>query len=112
MVDPREDKLPKWAQVHIDNLRRTAERATDELDAFRSGTYGPADTDTYSDSYRDQERLNLPKGGTIAFVLGYDHNDEIRARVRYDGELEIQGLGAITVEPQASNVVVVKLKRS
>jgi hypothetical protein len=108
--DSREPKLPKWAQSLITTLRHRARRAEDELDAFRSGNFGPADTDTCVDSFLDREPLNLPKGAHVSYALGYGEEDVIRASIRYDGELEIMGFRAITVEPQASNVVVVKMK--
>lgn len=92
-------RLPIWAKEEIRRLQTRAFRAEEELALFRLGTYGPADTDTIAEPYRDVP-VNLPLGVTIAFPA--PQGGTVRVR-RVKGYIEVNADGALSVKPVASN---------
>ena len=105
----KEARLPKWAQAELADLRRRLDYAEDERDDLREGLYGPEDTDTQADPYGSTP-VNLKKGETVSFRLGYGTEDVIHCRVK-DNLLEVMGLGLIELQPVAGNVVQIGVRR-
>lgn len=105
----KEARLPKWAQAELASLRRRLDLAEDERDDLREGLFGPDDTDTKADPYGSVP-VNLPKGVTVEFRIGYGQEDLVRARVTDEG-LNINGNVGIVVLPKATNDVVIGVRR-
>lgn len=105
----KEARLPKWAQAELANLRRRLEDAEDEVAELRLGFAGPEDTDTYADPYGSSP-INLPKGGIIAFRIGYGEEDVVHARVTHEG-LDLNGMRGLVAIPRASNSFVIGVRR-
>lgn len=109
----RVSKLPVWAQKRIDYLVRDLERAEDERDDLRQGKLGPEDTDTWLSTrfVEGGPDIALPKGAEVRFLADYSQRGEIRVRLDDYGGIRISGEGGISIEPQASNVVLVKPRK-
>lgn len=105
----KEARLPKWAQAELASLRRDLELAEEERDELREGFAGPEDTDTYADPYGPSP-INLPKGGIIAFRIGYGPEDIVHARVTDEG-LDLNGMRGLVAIPRASNCFVIGVRR-
>lgn len=105
----KESRLPKWAQAELRDLRVRLENAEEERDELREGILGEPGTDTILDPYGSAP-INLPKGGTIEFRIGYGQEDIVRARVTDEG-LNINGNVGIAVLPKATNDVVIGVRR-
>lgn len=95
------ERLPKWAQAHIEKLKRDLAYAHAKLEA------GPEDSDTFADPHHDVQRP-LGKRPTIAFQMGEDRWDRILIYRTEDGELDICGSGILAVMPRASNSLRVR----
>lgn len=105
----KESRLPKWAQAELASLRTRLHNAEEERDELREGIVGDADTDTWADPYGPAP-INLPKGGKIAFRIGYGEHDVVHAAVTDEG-LELLGQRAIVVEPCSANFVKIGVRR-
>jgi hypothetical protein len=93
--------LPKWAQRELASLEA-------DLAAARAAlSVGPDDADTFADPYADPPRP-IGRGGLIRFGGLWPYAFDARL---VGGALEIRGEGAISVRPQASNVIVVEVTR-
>lgn len=110
-VDPREDKLPKWARDEFASLRRQLVEA--ERYVADAKLSQPADdSDTLLDPYRTLGAIGLGNRPHIRFLAGetrYDYLD-----VRTDGEgkeriIEVRGSQGVTLRPTSSNVVQIAL---
>jgi hypothetical protein len=102
-------RLPKWAQAYVADLEKRLDRAEDERDDLRENILGPAETDTHADPYGSVP-INLPKGCTVQFRIGYGSEDIVRARVTAEG-LNVNGSTGIVIIPGASNDVLVAVRR-
>jgi hypothetical protein len=100
-------KLPVWAKRLVDRLVMKLESATEELTDLKNNTYGEEDTDTVAQPFHDIPLL-LRKGETIEFRMGDKWHEVIRVRVTNEG-LNINGDRGISIEPKASNSVMVNL---
>lgn len=105
----KEARLPKWAQAELASLRRRLEDAEDERDDLRENILGAPDTDTWADPYGPAP-INLPKGGIIAFRIGYGEEDIVHARVTHEG-LDLNGMRGLVAIPRASNSFVIGVRR-
>ena len=110
--DPREERLPKWAQAELESLRHKikTERGSLELVRREGETRGVR---IWLNPYSD----NLPVGdGSIydhcRFVLNDEHNYvDVRRKMNAQGEpvIELMASGAVAVRARATNVVVVSV---
>lgn len=109
-TDPRETKLPIWAQKELARLRRKVEDAERRATEARLSN-GPEDSDTLLDPY-DETPIRLPRGTKVRFVLGksYDYVDVQILRRREEGPyVELMGQQQLVIRPQVSNVVRVQI---
>ena len=105
-VDPREDRLPRWAFNIINSLRRALKTEAGRADEARLAT-DPHGSSAILDRF-DGVPIGLGANAVVTFRLpdGYD----IQARVR-DGVLELTGSpghgthAAFVVAPWATNAV-------
>ncbi|MGI5408188.1 DUF7239 family protein [Streptomyces chartreusis] len=103
-MDPREPKLPKWAQEQARSYRSRIETLERLLGEMR-GEVGETNTSVQNYSDGDQP---LPNGATVVFKLsaeGWD--DYITARVERRS-LVLHGGRSLAVMPWVSNSVAVR----
>lgn len=110
-VDPREAKLPRWAQQEMARLRRVAEtcerwiaEADKRAEDARLNTR-PDDCDTVLDR-GFASPVGLGDGVRVVFKLrDRTWRNEITVRVHpVSGRLEVSGSRPLTIIPQVSNV--------
>lgn len=105
----RFERLPKWAQDKIKNLKRDLEHATAKL------REGPEDSNTFSHPYSDLHRKPLGRDTSVGFYLDNDENDRLYFKVclTTDHErnqvLEIYGSHGYQIIPRSSNSILIKL---
>lgn len=99
-VDPREAKLPRWAQDELDQLRRALRDADLKAEAARLATR-PDDTNTTVE--RRDGTIGLPNGAKVSFELP---GGGIDVRVE-DSHLLVMGEGfdPLMVMGQATNAI-------
>lgn len=110
--DPREARLPKWAQGELATLRRKLSEAEGHI---RDMTGDIAETDTYVDSMRSGENRDypLPPGSRVAYRLvdNARHGAYVRTWIHRDPwggvRLHIQGDRSLLIRPSASNTFYV-----
>ena len=111
LMERRFSKLPKWAQDELKHLEGKLYRLESELKALR----GEVESDVH---YRSPLELRdkshpIPQGSTVEFNLSYGKNSEWVGRIRankQEGGLYINADTAITVEPSASNAILIKVR--
>jgi hypothetical protein len=101
--DPREPRLPKWAQAELATLRRELDVERQRNEELRGAI---PETDTFVRDYGREDRP-LPKGSRVAFHLKPDTGHIRRSViVHVEGDrLEVQGDYGLVVYPRASNSV-------
>ncbi|AEK08521.1 hypothetical protein SEA_SUPERCALLIE99_77 [Mycobacterium phage SuperCallie99] len=111
MMDPREAKLPRWAQalINTERLHRSiAERRLEEQLATTGKSsvwYGDYDNPVYvPQRFKHPERFHFSTTGSG------DLHDEFQAQLTADGMLEISGGRGLVIRPQVSNVIQVQLQ--
>lgn len=114
-TDPRESRLPKYAQTELESLRR---RIRDLEKHVCDLTGDIAETDTWVDSMAGARSADwpLPPGSRVAYRLT-DRN-RFGAHVRtwlqrdqWDGvKLHIQGDTSLLIHPSASNTFFVTMR--
>ncbi len=122
--DPREEKLPRWAQESLKSLRAQVVAANKARDDARQ-EHGPTDSDTILDPYHPAGPIGLPKGERVRFVLGQADEGivdrlwvdaQIERQTYRDGQtqvwLQLMGGDGISVSPQSSNVIRVTIDPS
>lgn len=106
----REQKLPVWARQRLRAARDRADRAESQLAAHMETVeqtsiwYGDYQNPIYIPRHYGHQRVH--------FKLGEDTVgswNEVQVGIR-DGGLEIMASRAMTIEPQVSNVVLVRLR--
>lgn len=103
VIDPREEKLPKWAREEFARLRRRTADAERDAETARLAT-DPADSDTLIEPY-EPVPVGLGNGTPVRFLLGDDYVD---VRVKRDSSgtyAEVMAGERVSVRPQSSNVV-------
>jgi hypothetical protein len=114
-ADAREARLPVWARVELDRLRRVAEDARRERDEARLLT-APERSSALLDPWADIP-VGLGEKARVRFVLGADDGRQwLDVHVVHDyvtgrSAVEVMGGDTLTVRPQSGNVVVVGLTR-
>jgi hypothetical protein len=109
MTDPREAKLPKWAQDALKNERWRADEAERRL-AAHVETVEPT-TIWYGD-WENKVYIPHPDFARVVFMMrpgGDGSFDEITVGFRY-GKLHINAGRAIAVEPIGANCLDVVLR--
>ncbi|MEU9560328.1 DUF7239 family protein [Streptomyces fumanus] len=106
MADPREARLPKWAQEELSRLRRSLVQA-EARNAELRGKVGKTNTHVQNFGQDDQP---LPNGSTVRFQLRSDHWDQyVSARVER-GRLSLLGGRSLLVLPHVSNALYLSLR--
>jgi hypothetical protein len=107
-IDPREAKLPKWAQAAFADLRDELRRVREDFDEFADDAT-PANADAVANPYDEHPRLAARKGETVRFNL---RRGAIDLKIdHYDSSLEVlasQGR-PLAVLPKTSNHLVLTL---
>jgi hypothetical protein len=111
-ADPREPRLPKWAQEDLSTLRREVDTLTRLITDMRAEI---PKTDTFVSDYLRGD-TPLPPGARIDFVMtrdpgATDTSQRIQVYIGQEGGLEIQGGRGICLEPRASNSLRIRLER-
>ena len=114
--DPREARLPRWAQEHLALARRQASDARQAL----ANAMDPTPTRVASDPHASmlgtfgRVPLYVPDDRPVRFSL--EQRDAVEARqyvdVRLDerpGDLRISGSSAVLLEPHVSNSLTIRL---
>ena len=113
LPDPREARLPVWAQGLIGRLRREVEDERRRADEAR-GSGGPEDTDTVIDPY-DDVPIRLPKGERVRFLVGRDHYEWIDCQVLHHATLgrvvQVMAGTSLVVHPSVTNVVYLGVRQ-
>lgn len=104
-IDAREDRLPKWAQDHINQLRgtiRTMQRAL-EQDVGDSNTFIKAPTH----EIEDEAIGNSPR---ILFVTDNKNMFSRDYQVHIEGSvLKVYASGTVNVRPTSSNCLEIRM---
>jgi hypothetical protein len=104
-VDPREDKLPKWAVEKLHTLRLVAQGYADEIKGLTGKTEKSA---FYLERFGSPDRFYLPQGQRLIFEEAHSRI-EITARYGEKGKLTVYSLeNSLLVRPSASNVITVE----
>ena len=96
-------KLPKYAQVHIELMRRKIASQKNEIGLLTEGR--PHDKTIVVDPYGHC----MPVGDTtIEFTLGPDERQQLTARIN-GNRLHINADGPVNVRPTASNAFSIEI---
>jgi hypothetical protein len=107
--DPREGRLPAWAQRKLDSARHLVRVAQEQAEAARLATK-PDETDTIVDRYADIP-IGLPKGCRVRYRTGpHDLSDYFEIRADGNG-VEVHAGGPMIVIPQVTNVLRLEARR-
>lgn len=109
-ADPREQRLPVWAQTELTNLRRKLADAEKRAEETRLAT-NPAESDALLDYY-DDIPIGLGKGKSVWFIVGQDQfgrDKHVYCRVERD-LLLVHGSEQINVQPSSGNVVQIEVR--
>jgi hypothetical protein len=109
VTDPREARLPKWAQEELRALRY---RLTVELQAIEELKGNNPDSDTFLIDYGRKDSP-LPRGSRIGYHLEPD-DGQVRQQIQVyveSGKLRVQGDYSIVVRPVASNCLTIEMER-
>lgn len=106
-ADPREDKLPRWAQENLKFLRYRVESLENRLDEISSCT--SKSNFWYEDV--DFRKYYIPANSRIMFSDGTMNGViDISYRDGWPG-IYLNGHGPLTVKPAAANACYVKSER-
>lgn len=115
LADPREAKLPVWAQIQLREMRRLVSQWERYAIDARLETR-PEETDTVVDDY-SQHPIGLPKGEPVKFrrIERAGRREEyITARMLNGptnrGWVCIQGADVLEILPQSGNTILVRSK--
>jgi hypothetical protein len=106
--DPRESRLPKWAQEELSSLRYKLEVERQRVEEMRGNV---PNADTFVRDYTSKDRP-LPLGARVAFHTVPDDGRLRRAIIAHveDGKLCIQGDHSFVIHPRASNSVYIEFE--
>lgn len=108
--DPREEKLPKWAQDQIETMRRRiAELARQNHELREGNPKSPFSIRTMDRGENDRFGIGPAHMGWIEFSVDDEHRLRLTEK---DGWLEISNVSynclEIEVRPRSYNVIVVR----
>jgi hypothetical protein len=98
MADPREARLPKWAQEELAGLRRQVTRER-KLNAELRGEVGETNTHVQNYGSDDQPVTNNAR---VQFRLGERYDQYVTVHVEGDS-LWLHGGRFLTIHPHVSN---------
>lgn len=104
-IDPREERLPKWAQDHINSFRvaiRTMQKALEQ---------DVGDSNTFLQGPHGIENEALGKDARIIFKVpaGNAYGDEFNVHV--DGDtLKVYAATTILIKPTSSNCLDIRME--
>lgn len=104
-IDPREERLPKWAQDHINSFRssiRTMQRALEQ---------DVSDSNTFLQSSHQVEDEALGKDVRIIFKVptGKAWGDEFNVHVNGD-TLKVYAATTVLIKPTSSNCLEIRME--
>lgn len=117
MTDPREAKLPKWAQDLLRKERFERNRSEEKLAAYMRQQvkptpiwYGTWQNPIFLPDTSGYQRVHFQMNGTNPKMTT---RDDIQVGIKHNqpNTLEIMGGDRIVISPSASNVVEVQLIR-
>ena len=102
------DKLPIWAQDYIYTLQRQAEQAEKRAE---EATKGPDDSNVFRVWGLREDDQPIGKNTEIRFQMTDTYRDSISVRQdrQHPGSLIVMGDRSISIEPQATNYLRIKL---
>lgn len=109
MGDPREDKLPKWAQEELKYLRRVIVDLNEDLDVYTNAV-----SRQHADTFvrRAGTRKDLPLGAGMGVIFaGKERYDRFSVRIE-NGTLYVLGDDEISIVPRSSNLVEIVHNRT
>lgn len=105
-LDPREARLPRWAQEELRAARNRADRAEQALADY---TATLEKTQLWHGDYTQQ--IYMPISDIVVWGFGTESVQDQISVHRYRNGLTISGGGPIVVAPTASNSIDVRLRR-
>lgn len=106
-VDPREAKLPQWAQRQIEQLRMRLDEAREKLAGIPR-----ADAVAFTDPFSDYQLPVAKMRDTVRFYVSPSRG-WIDVRMREDGNgryLEVMTSNRTNITPHASNLIEVRIE--
>lgn len=107
MTDPREAKLPKWAQAELRSLRHRLDEARDAIAEVEMDREIVVVTEPYGLAPKPVAKENE---AVRFFLEGYDSWKWLDVSVR-DGRAHLMGSSGLTLRPNASNTLDVEVSR-
>lgn len=115
-VDPREAKMPLWAQNMMRDARRRTADAERKAEDLRQETR-PDDSNTIIRNSYGKE-IGLGNGPRVVFKIPVppgerwvDHHDYVEVRLDEHGRLVLHGGSQLILVPHVTNVAYVELRR-
>jgi hypothetical protein len=104
-IDPREERLPKWAQDHLNSLRgsiRTMQKALEQ---------DVNDSNTFLQCQHPIENEALGKDARIIFKVpaGRAWGDEFNVHVEGD-TLKVYAATTVLIKPTSSNCIEIRME--
>ncbi|WP_333731740.1 DUF7239 family protein [Streptomyces sp. IBSBF 3010] len=102
MADPREARLPKWAQEELKALRVKLDREMRHNAALRADV---GETNTCVENYTSNDQP-LPKDARVKYKMGERYDEYIAVHIE-DNRLWIHGGRFLVIHPHVSNAFYV-----
>jgi len=99
--DPREEKLPKWAQTELSVLRQEVARLENLVNASQQEF--PSSAISYSTDY--EHWVRLPEWTTVRFENGKGAEVFVTAHPRFERRIEARSNNQLAVKPMSGNAV-------
>jgi len=100
------EKLPKWAQTHINSLTSDLKSAQNVISQYN----GEQETNTYISDLMDKKPL--PKDSCIQFKVGENQRENVSVRIDRYGDIDVntdsRSGKTMTIIPRAANAFVIK----
>ena len=108
MSDPREAKLPKWAQAELASLRDKLADLKDDFEEYADKAM-PSDVSAVVNPYDTHPRPAAREGETVRFLLdGLGGFRYIDVRVT-DRDLDVMGSTGLRIAPAVTNHLTLSL---
>jgi hypothetical protein len=104
-IDPREDRLPKWAQDHMNALRSSIRQMQKALEQDVN------DTNTFLQCSHPIEDEALPKNARIIFKTDEKTTwaDQFQVHIEND-TLKIYAATTVLIKPVSSNLIEIRME--